>query len=283
MRGAAASLRAVLRQAGLSPGAWLGAGMLLLFLLAAVLGPLLAPHSPTIGDLDAKLLGPSLVHPLGTDENGVDVFSELLFGARIALQISGVVVLVSALIGIAIGTLAGYLRGWVDEVVMRVIDVLLAFPGILLNLAIVAVVKRPSVGIVIFALCLNGWVGYARVARGQVLSLREREYVTAARAVGAGPARVMGLHVIPNLLSALIVQMTFGFGGVIAVESTLSFLGLGPPVNYSWGALLDQGRELLTMTQRIVLVPGLAIAWVILASNLLGDGLRDRLDPRRLR
>jgi peptide/nickel transport system permease protein len=213
----------------------------------------------------------------------VDVFSELLFGARIALQISAVVVLVSAVIGVAIGTLAGYLRGWVDEVIMRVIDVLLAFPGILLNLAIVAVVKRPSVGIVIFALCINGWVGYARVARGQVLSLREREYVTAARSVGAGPLRVMALHVVPNLLSPLIVQMTFGFGGVIAVESTLSFLGLGPPFNYSWGALLDQGRELLTMTQRIVLVPGLAIAWVILASNLLGDGLRDRLDPRRIR
>jgi peptide/nickel transport system permease protein len=276
-------MRAFFRRAGLSPGAWLGAGMLLAFLLAATLGPWLAPFSPEIGDLDARNLGPNLRHWLGTDDNGVDVVSELLFGARMALQISGVVVLVSAVIGVAVGTIAGYFRGWVDEVLMRVIDILLAFPGILLNLAIVAVVKRPDVGIVIFALCINGWVGYARVARGQVLSLREREYVTAARAVGAGPLRVMALHVIPNLLSPLLVQMTFAFGGVIAVESTLSFLGLGPPVNYSWGALLDQGRSILTRTQRMVLVPGIAIAWVILASNLLGDGLRDRLDPRRLK
>jgi peptide/nickel transport system permease protein len=257
--------------------------MLATFLLAAIFGPWLAPFSPSLGDLDARILGPSGRHLLGTDENGVDVFSELLFGARMALQISGIVVLVSAVIGVAVGTLAGYFRGWVDEVLSRIIDVLLAFPGILLNLAIVAVVKRPDVGTVIFALCVNGWVGYARVARGQVLSLREREFVTAARAVGAPPVRVMARHVVPNLLSPLLVQMTFAFGGVIAVESTLSFLGLGPPVNYSWGALLDQGRGILTLTQRMVMVPGIAIAWVILASNLLGDGLRDRLDPRRSR
>ena len=276
-------MRRWFERAGLSPGAWTGAAMLLVFFLAAILGPWLAPFSPSLGDLDARILGPSGRHPLGTDENGVDVLSELLYGARMALHISGVVVLVSAVVGVTIGTLAGYFRGWVDEVISRVIDILLAFPGILLNLAIVAVVKRPDVGIVIFALCINGWVGYARVARGQVLSLREREYVTAARAVGAPPLRVMARHVVPNLLSPLLVQMTFAFGGVIAVESTLSFLGLGPPVNYSWGALLDQGRGILTLTQRMVMVPGIAIAWVILGSNLLGDGLRDRLDPRRLR
>src|SRR5262249_55232661 len=157
-------------------------------------GPLVAPGSPTRADLDARLLGPSAAHLLGTDENGVDLLSQMLFGAHVALQISCVVVLVCAFTGVALGTLAGYFGGWVDEAIMRTVDVLLAFPGLLLNLAIVAVVKRPSTALVIFALCLNGWVAYARVARAQVLSLRERDYVVAARALGAGAGRIMRRH-----------------------------------------------------------------------------------------
>jgi peptide/nickel transport system permease protein len=266
---------------GLSPGARIGAVLLGLFFLAALVGPLVAPYSATHADLDARLLGPSAAHWFGTDENGIDLLSEVLYGARLAMLISATVVGVCAIIGVALGTIAGYFGGVVDEVIMRVVDILLAFPGLLLNLAIVAVVKRPGVGIVIFALALNGWVAYARVARAQVLSLREREYVLAARAIGAGAVRIMRRHIVPNLLSPVLVQMTFGFGGVILVEASLSFLGVGPQVNYSWGALLDQGRGQIWNTQRLALVPGLAIALVVIGCNLLGDGLRDRLDPRR--
>jgi peptide/nickel transport system permease protein len=215
----------------LSPSTWIGLGMIALFMLAALVGPLVAPYSPLEQNLDNILAGPSAAHLLGTDENGRDVLSALLHGARLALIISGVVVLVCATTGTAIGILAGYYRGAVDEVVMRVVDVLLAFPGILLNITIVALIARPGVGVMIFALSLNGWVGYARLARGQVLSLRERDYVMAARALGARPARIMWRHIFPNLLSPILVQMSFAFGGVILVEASLSFLGLGPQVS----------------------------------------------------
>jgi peptide/nickel transport system permease protein len=270
-----------MKKAGLSPSAWIGIALIVLFLLTALVGPLLAPSSPSDQDLDHILAAPSAAHWLGTDENGVDVLSELLFGARLALIISGVVVAICATVGTALGILAGYYRGWVDELIMRTVDVLLAFPGILLNIAIVALIARPGVGVLIFALALNGWVGYARVARGQVLSVREREYVQAARAIGAGPTRIMWRHIFPNILSPILVQMSFAFGGVILVEASLSFLGLGPQVNYTWGALLDQGTTYLWQTQRLALVPGLAIMAVVLGSNLLGDGLRDRFDPKR--
>ena len=269
------------RAAPLTPATWIGLALIALFVLTALVGPLAAPFSPSQQDLDHILAAPTSAHWLGTDENGIDLLSELLHGARLALVISGVVVLVCAALGTAIGIAAGYYRGAVDEIVMRVVDVLLAFPGILLNIAIVALIARPGVGVMITALCLNGWVGYARLARGQVLSLRERDYVIAARAIGARPARIMWRHIFPNLLSPILVQMSFAFGGVILVEASLSFLGLGPQVNYTWGALLDQGTTYLWKTQRLALVPGAAIMVVVLGSNLLGDGLRDRFDPRR--
>jgi peptide/nickel transport system permease protein len=272
-----------MKRLGLSPSAWVGAALLALFVLAALLGPLLAPHSAVLGDLDARLLPPSASHWLGTDENGVDVLSELLHGARLAFGIGVSVVAICATTGVALGTMAGYFGGIVDEIIMRVVDILLAFPGILLNLAIVAVVKRPGVGVMVFAISLNGWVSYARVARGQVLSLREHEFVAAARAMGASPWRIMRKHIFPNLLSPLLVQMTFGLGGAILVEASLSFLGLGPQLPYSWGTLLDQGTGQLWSTQRLATVPGVAIMCVVLGSNLLGDGLRDRWDPRRVR
>jgi peptide/nickel transport system permease protein len=271
------------RRPRLTPSAWIGAGLLGLFLLCALFGPWLSPHSATVGDLERRMLGPSAAHWLGTDENGVDLLAQILHGARLALVFSTVTVTLCATIGVTLGVVAGYFGGAVDEVVMRVVDVLLAFPGILLNLAIVAVVKRPGLEVVIFALVVNGWVGYARVARAQVLSVRELEFVAAARAVGAGAGRIMVKHIVPNILSPLLVQMTLGFGGVIAVEASLSFLGLGPQVGYSWGALLDQGTGQLWATQRIATVPGIAIMVVVLGSNLLGDGLRDHFDPRRAR
>jgi peptide/nickel transport system permease protein len=253
------------------------------FLAVAAVGPSLAPYSPTAQHLDHLLEGPSRAFPFGTDENGCDLLSELLAGARLAAGISLATVAVCLFIGVVVGTVAGYFGGLADELIMRFVDILLAFPGILLNLAIVAMVPSAGVGVFVFALAVNGWVGYARVARGQVLQVREREFVHAARALGAGPVRVMARHVIPNMLSPLIVQATFGFAGVILVEASLSFLGLGRLHGYSWGALLSQGTTYLWRTRHLALAPGLAIAAVVLGCNLLGDGLRDRFDPRRAR
>jgi len=269
------------RWRGLSPSTWAGAAIVLVFLLVAFIGPWIAPHSPLDADVDDRLLPSGPGHLLGTDEDGMDVWSALLYGARLALFISGSSVVLCAAIGVTIGVLAGYYRGAVEEIAMRVVDILQAFPGLLLNLAIVAVVERPGPGILVFALCLNGWVGYARVARAQVLSLREREYVVAARAIGASAPRVMFRHILPNLVSPLLVQATFGFGGMILVESSLSFLGLGPQVPYSWGAMLEKGTTWLWSTSTLVMAPGVAIALVVVGFNLLGDGLRDRFDPKR--
>lgn len=270
----------------LSPGSYVGLAILVLFVLAGLFGPLLAPYPPDTMRLQDEFQGPSAAHWLGTDQNGNDVLSQMLYGARLALIISSSVVFTCAITGILLGVIAGYYGGRVDEALMRLVDILMAFPGILLNIAIVATVAKPGAGVLIFALAVNGWVGYARVARGQTLSLREREYVTAARCVGAGPWRIMRRHIVPNLLSPIMVQMTFGFGGVILTEASLSFLGLGPQVGYTWGALLDQGTTFLWRPgfAYFALIPGTAIMLVVLGANLLGDGLRDRLDPRhRLR
>jgi peptide/nickel transport system permease protein len=258
-------------------------GMLLLaaFFFAALFGPYLAPYGPETQNLQHLLEKPSHAHWLGTDENGCDVLSQILFGARLAAGISMSVVALCLVIGIAIGTIAGYFGGTVDEIIMRAVDVLLAFPGILLNLAIVAMVPSAGVGVFVFALVVNGWVGYARVARGQVLQVREREFVQAARAIGASSWRIMLRHIVPNAMSPLIVQATFGFAGVILVEASLSFLGLGRLHSYSWGSLLSQGTTYLWRTQHLAMSPGIAIALVVLGCNLVGDGLRDRLDPRR--
>jgi peptide/nickel transport system permease protein len=262
------------------PGLIAGATLFGLFVAAALLGPLLAPHSPVAQNLDHILAPPGAGHPFGTDENGVDLLSMLLYGARTAFIIAGTTVGLSFVLGTTIGAFAGYVGGWVDEAVMRLVDVLLSFPGILLNLAIVALASRPSVPFVVFALLVNGWVGYARVARGQTLVARERDYVQASRAAGAGLPRILRRHVIPSILGPLVVQATFGFGGVVLVEASLSFLGLGPALPYTWGSLLAQGTTYLWRSTHLAAVPGMAIAIVVLGCNLLGDGLRDRLDPR---
>jgi peptide/nickel transport system permease protein len=257
--------------------------MLGLYVALGLFGPLLAPYSPEAIDLAGRFAPPSGAHWLGTDRNGVDTLSQLLWGARSALTISVTVVALSSTIGAAIGITAGYFRGIVDEIVLAVTNVLLAFPGILLNIAVVATVARPGLGVLVFALVLNGWVGYARVVRGQVLSLRERDYVAAARALGSSHRRIIWRHMVPNLLGPALVQMTFGFGGVILIEATLSFLGLGPQVDYTWGAMLSQGTSFLWREGfgHYALAPGLAIMWVVLGANLLGDGLRDYLDPKQ--
>ena len=266
----------------LSPSAKIGLAMLAVFVVVGIVGPLVAPYDPMRGELADRFARASWAHWLGTDSNGVDTLSQLLWGARSALEISVAVVAISATIGIAIGATAGWLGGIVDEIAMRVVDVLMAFPGILLNIAIVATVASPGLGLTIAALAANGWVSYARVARGQVLALRERDFVTAAVALGASHRRVIARHLVPNLVGPALVQITFGLGAVIIVEASLSFLGLGPQVGYTWGAMLEQGTAFLWKSgfRTYVLVPGLAITWVMLAANLAGDGLRDHLDPR---
>ena len=272
--------------ARLSPSAWLGLVMLAVYVLAGVLGPVIAPYDLGLShvELQHQFERSSAAHWLGTDASGRDTLSQLLWGARSALELSVIVVAISSALGLAIGTLAGWYGGAVDEVVMRLVDILMAFPGILLNIAIVATVAHPGVPLTIAALCANGWVGYARVARGQVLALRERDYVAAAVALGASNRRVMVRHLIPNLMAPAMVQMSFGLGSVILIEASLSFLGIGPQLDYTWGAMLDQARNFLWNTQWVKLyavVPGLAITWVVLGANLMGDGLRDRLDPRQ--
>ncbi len=267
----------------LSPSAWIGVAMIGTFVVLGLLGPGLAPYDPSFGVLADRFAGASGAHWLGTDSKGVDTLSQLLYGARSALEISISVVAISSVVGVTLGTVAGWFRGPIDEVVMRIVDILQAFPGILLNIAIVATVAHPGLGVMIFALAINGWVGYARVTRGQVLALRERDYVAAAVALGASNRRVMFRHLIPNLLGPVLVQMSFGFGAVILIEASLSFLGLGPQVDYTWGAMLEQGTTFLWRSgfAHYAIIPGIAVTWVVLGANLLGDGLRDRLDPRQ--
>ena len=254
-----------------------GACVVGLAVLAAVIGPWLVPYDPSAQELALRLEGPSRLHWLGLDELGRDILARVMSGARISLFVGLVVVSVSASIGAVMGALAGYYGGIVDEVISRGIDILLAFPGLLLAIALVSV-RGPSLTNVVLALSLIGWVGYARVVRAQVLQAREFEYVVAARAIGAATARILIRHVLPAALPALTVQATLGMGGAILSEAALSFLGLGvQPPTPSWGAMLNYGRVHVLDAPHLTVFPGLAIAIVVLGLNLLGDSLGDRL------
>jgi len=257
----------------------MGAAIVLIAVLAAVAGPWLVPFDPASQELALRLEGPSAAHWFGLDELGRDIFARVLSGARISLLVGLVVVGVSATIGIAMGSVAGYFGGRIDEAISRLIDVLLAFPGLLLAIAMVAVLG-PSLTNVVLALSLIGWVGYARLVRGQVLRARELEFVQAARALGATTSRILTRHVIPTALPAVTVQATLGMGGAILAEAALSFLGLGvQPPTPSWGTMLNYGRGHLLDAPHLTVFPGIAIAILVLGFNFLGDGLRDALDP----
>ena len=258
-----------------------GIAFLLLVAAAALVGPFLVPYDPAMQDLPQRLSGPTMTHPFGFDELGRDLLARMLTGARISLLVGVVVVGLSALIGTAVGAVAGYHGGWIDEIAGRFMDILLAFPGILLAIALVAVLG-PSLTNVVIALVSIGWVGYARLVRGQVLKIRELEYVQAARAIGAPVTRVLVRHVVPATMSAVTVQATFGMAGVIVAEASLSFLGLGvQPPTPSWGTMLDAGRAHIFDAPHLTIFPGLAIAMIVLGFNFAGDALRDRLDPRK--
>ncbi len=257
----------------------LGAAIVLAAIAAALIGPSLASFDPAAQELPLRLTGPSLAHPLGLDELGRDILARVLAGARISLLVGLVVVSVSASIGMLLGSIAGYFGGLVDEAISRVIDILLAFPGLLLAIAMVAVLG-PSLTNVVFALSLIGWVGYARLVRGQVLRAREFDFVQAARAIGATTPRILLRHIMPTALPAVTVQATLGMGGAILSEAALSFLGLGvQPPTPSWGTMLNGGRAHLLDAPHLTIFPGLAIAALVLGFNFLGDGLRDALDP----
>lgn len=249
-------------------------------LLAALVGPVLSPFDPTSQELALRLAAPSVAHPFGLDELGRDILARVLAGARISFLVGVTVVSVSAALGTLLGAVAGYFGGRVDDVISRVIDVLLAFPGLLLAIALVAVLG-PSLGNVLFALSIIGWVGYARLVRGQVLRAREFEYVQAARALGASATRILWKHIIPTAIPAVVVQATLGMAGAIIGEASLSFLGLGvQPPTPSWGTMLSGGRAHILDAPHLTLFPGIAIALLVLGLNFLGDGLRDRIDPR---
>jgi len=264
----------------------LGLGVIAAAVLVAALAPVLAPTDPLKGDLLERLSPPAwapggaLAHPLGTDTLGRDVLSRLIHGARVSLIVGFTTVLIAGVAGVVLGVLGGYYGGRLDEAVMRIGDIQLAFPVLLLGVALLAVLGA-SLGNLIFVLALSGWITYARIVRGETLSVKERGFVEAARALGAGDGHVIRRHVLPNVWTPLVVVATFSVARMIIAEASLSFLGLGvPPPAPSWGAMLDEGRNYITTGWWLALFPGLAILLVVLGINVVGDWLRDLLDPR---
>lgn len=257
-----------------------GGGVLAALACLAVAAPLVWPVPPDAIDLAGRLAPASAGHPLGQDALGRDVLARLLGGARLSLGIAVAAVSLAAAVGIALGALAGWYGGWVDELLGRIVDVLLAFPGLLLAIALAAVLGPGRLNLVV-ALAVLGWTGYARLARTEVAARRRQDLTAAALALGASPARVVGRHLLPLAAPSLLVQATFGLSGAILAEASLAFLGLGaPPPAPSWGGMLDEGRQFLLVAPHLVLAPGAALAGTVLALQLLGDGLRDLLDVR---
>jgi peptide/nickel transport system permease protein len=258
----------------------MGAAMLLVLALSALFAPALVPRDPLSQNLDKDLLAPSIEYPLGTDKLGRDILSRTIYGGRVSLLVGVTTVSLSLTIGLLLGSLSGYCGGWIDQLLMRLVDILMAFPGILLAIAFTAVLG-PGLDHVILALCLIGWTGYARLVRAEILGLREREYVQAARALGCRPKRIIVRHLLPNLLPPLLIQATFGLAAAIVAEGSLSFLGLGvEPPTPSWGSMLNDGRQFLLVAPHLTTFPGLALMLTVLALNFVGDALQDRLNAR---
>ena len=258
-----------------------GVVMVVIFLTCALFEPWIAPLDPARIDLPARLMGPSTSHWFGTDELGRDILSRIIYGARISMLVGGCVVAASLTLGLIFGSIAGYYGGVTDRLLNAVVmNAFMSFPGILLAIAFVAFLG-PGIFNLIFALSLGGWVGYARLVRAQVLAVREREFVEAARALGASDLRIITRHILPNIIQPVIVQAAIGMAGAILAEATMSFLGLGvPPPAASWGSMLNDGRSHLFDSPHLVLFPSAAVMLAVLSFNFIGDGLRDYLDPR---
>ena len=261
---------------------YIGIGIALIFILAAIFAPWIVTHDVAAQDLLLRYASPSGEHWFGTDGLGRDIFSRVIYGARISLEVGISVVAVSAVVGIIIGAVAGFYGGIVDKFLSGYLfNVFLAFPGLLLAIALVAFLGAGQ-GKLIAALCVIGWVGYARVMRGQVLKVREYDYVLAARALGAGNLRILVTHILPNAIQPLIVQASLGMAGAVLSEASLSFLGLGiPPPAPSWGTMIEEARQFFASSPHVLFFPGVAIALTVLAFNFIGDGLREYLDPKQ--
>jgi peptide/nickel transport system permease protein len=264
-----------------NPLAAIGVVLVILFVIFALFAPWIASQDPASIHLPSRLDPPSSAHWFGTDELGRDIFSRVIYGARISMLVGTSVVLTSLILGLTIGSVAGYYGGGIDRFVNVVLmNAFLSFPGILLAIAFIAF-RGPGIFNLVLALSLGGWVGYARLVRGQVLAAREREFVEAARALGASDLRIIVRHILPNIIHPVVVQAAIGMAGAILAEATMSFLGLGvPPPTASWGAMLNDGRAHLFDAPHLVLFPALAVMLAVLSFNFIGDALRDYLDPR---
>ena len=276
--------RSVWRRLARDGRARLGLAVVVLLVFAAVAAPLVARHDPVHIDLLRQLERPSAEHWMGTDVQGRDVWARLVYGARVSLAVGLVSQAIALVLGVALGLVAGFYGRWVDDLVMRLADVTLAFPTLLLLIAMVAALQ-PSLGVVLLVIGLVGWAGMARLVRGQVLVVRQLEYVQAVRALGGRDRRVMLRHVLPNVIAPVVIAATLGVAGAIMAEAALSFLGLGvQPPTPSWGAMIADGRDLsqLRRSPWTSVFPGVAIGLAVLGFNLLGDALRDALDPRHV-
>lgn len=264
-----------------NPLAAVGAALVVVFVCCALFAPWLAPQNPAHIDLPNRLASPSAAHWFGTDELGRDILSRIIYGARISMMVGGSVVSLSLLLGLIVGSVSGYYGGLFDRVInIIVMNAFLSFPGILLAIAFVAF-RGPGLFNLILALSLGGWIGYARLVRAQVLAVREREFVEAARALGASDLRIILRHILPNIIQPIIVQSAIGIAGAILAEATMSFLGLGvAPPTASWGSMLNDARAHLLDTPHLVFFPAVAVMLAVLSFNFIGDALRDLLDPR---
>ncbi len=263
---------------------WLafGGGLLVLAVFViAVFAPLIAPYDPSKIDIKNILVGPSSQHLFGTDDLGRDVLSRMIWGSRVSLEVGFVAIGIATIIGILLGAISGFYGGYIDSTIMRAVDIMLSIPTIFLILAVVAILE-PSIFNIMVVIGLTSWTEPARLVRAEFISIKEREFVTAARAIGASDSRIIFRHILPNGLSPILVSATMGIGGAILIESALSFLGLGvQPPTPSWGSLLSSGKDNIEIAWWLSAFPGLAILITVLGYNLLGEGIRDALDPRQ--
>ncbi len=280
MRAEETLLRAFLRRLGANRLALVGAVVVAVLVLVALLAPMIAPYDPYQIDVDAILLPPSSQHLFGTDELGRDVFSRMVYGSRVSLQVGFVAAGLATAVGVLLGALAGYYGGKVEALIMRFTDMMLCFPTFFLILAVIALLE-PGINNIMAVIGLTSWMGVARLVRAEFLTLKEREFVLAARSLGASDLRLIFRHMLPNAMAPVLVALTLGVAGAILTESGLSFLGLGvqPPLA-SWGNILNQGKANIEIAWWLSLFPGLAILVTVLGYNLLGEGIRDALDPR---
>jgi peptide/nickel transport system permease protein len=258
-----------------------GLGIIVLLIFVAIFADVIAPYPPTIGDLaNARLLPPSAAHWMGTDDLGRDIFSRVVYGSRLTLFVVILVAIIAAPIGLLVGTVAGYAGGWVDTILMRITDIFLAFPKLILALAFVSALG-PGIENAVIAIAITSWPPYARIARAETLTIRKSDYISAVRLMGASPVRIVIRHIMPLCTSSLIVRVTLDMAGIILTAAGLGFLGLGaqPPLP-EWGAMIASGRRFILDQWWVAAMPGMAILVVSLGFNLLGDGLRDALDPR---